>query len=184
MPDLRLVAFLRAINVGGHTVTMDALKAHFRDAGFTNVESFIASGNIIFQSKRTDAAAVERKIERHLEQALGYEVKTFVRTVAEVAEVAAYAPFPPAIVKRARVVYVGFLAAPMTAAARKTLAALATDIDQFHTSGRELYWASLGQQGESKFTNTVFERALKLRTTFRGIKTVVKLAVKFPPVAE
>ena len=72
----------------------------------------------------------------------------------------------------------------MTAAERKALAALATEIDQFHTAGRELYWASMGQQGESKFTNNAFERALKLRTTFRGIKTVVKLAAKFPPVAE
>jgi uncharacterized protein (DUF1697 family) len=184
MPAPQRVAFLRAINVGGHTVTMDALKAHFRDAGFTNVESFIASGNIVFQSKTTDATAVERKIEKQLEQALGYEVKTFVRTVAEVAAVAAYTPFPPAILQRARVVYVGFLAAPMSAAEQKTLGTLATDIDRFQTSDRELYWASLGQQGESKFTNNVFERALKLRTTFRGINTVVRLAAKYPPVAD
>jgi uncharacterized protein (DUF1697 family) len=183
MPAPRLVAFLRAINVGGHTVTMAALKTHFRDAGFTNVESFIASGNLVFQSTSTDVAAVERKIETHLERALGYEVKTFVRTVAEVAGVAAYAPFPPSILTRARVVYVGFLAAPMTAAERKALAALQTDIDQFHTAGLEMYWASLGQQGESKFTNNVFERALKLRTTFRGVNTVVRLAAKYRPDA-
>jgi uncharacterized protein (DUF1697 family) len=68
VPKPLLVAFLRAINVGGHTVTMNALKAHFRDAGFSNVESFIASGNIVFQSKSANAAAVERKIELRLEK--------------------------------------------------------------------------------------------------------------------
>jgi uncharacterized protein (DUF1697 family) len=111
-------------------------------------------------------------------------VKTFVRTVAEVAAVAAYEPFAPDILKRARVVYVGFLAAPMTAAEQKTLGTLATDIDRFHTAGRELYWASLGQQGESKFSNNVFERALNLRTTFRGMSTVVRLAAKYWPAAD
>ena len=180
MAPSRLVAFLRAINVGGHTVTMQALTQNFRDAGFANVESFIASGNIIFDAKSGASSALERRIETHLERVLGYEVKTFVRTVAEVHAVATYAPFPPAILSRARVVYVGFLAAPMSAAEQKTLAALATEIDRFHTSGRELYWASLGQQGESKFTNNAFEKALKLRTTFRGTNTITRLAAKYP----
>ena len=50
----RLVAFLRAINVGGHTVTMAHLRGLFEDLGFTNVETFIASGNVIFGSRPRD----------------------------------------------------------------------------------------------------------------------------------
>jgi uncharacterized protein (DUF1697 family) len=70
----RYVAFLRAINVGGHIVKMDALRRHFASLGFDDVETFIASGNVIFQSRSTAAAALERRIEACLEERLGYEV--------------------------------------------------------------------------------------------------------------
>src|SRR5690348_3357996 len=89
----RYIAFLRAINVGGHTVKMDALRAHIQALGLQNVETFIASGNVIFESPEQDAQALEKRIEAHLKQALGYEVATFLRTPAELAAVAAYLPF-------------------------------------------------------------------------------------------
>ena len=69
-------AFLRAINVGGHTVKMDYLRALFEALGFANVETFIASGNVIFETKSKDTNALQREIEKHLHQALGYEVAT------------------------------------------------------------------------------------------------------------
>jgi len=46
----RYVALLRAINVGGHVVKMDVLRKHFTKLGFTNVETFIASGNVLFDA--------------------------------------------------------------------------------------------------------------------------------------
>src|SRR6185369_8391120 len=61
----KYVAFLRAINVGGHVVKMDQLRALFEALGFANVETFIASGNVIFDSKSKNVAALERKIDRH-----------------------------------------------------------------------------------------------------------------------
>ncbi len=180
----RAIAFLRAINVGGHVVTMDALKAHFRDAGCAGVESFIASGNIVFDSKAKDTVALERKIEKQLEKALGYEVKTFIRSDAEVAAIAAYEPFPKVLREKARAFSVGFLAAPMTAAEQKTLQSLASGVDHFHAHGRELYWLSLVAQSDSKFSNVLFERSLKLRTTFRGLNTIIRLTAKYPPTAK
>ena len=62
----RYLAFLRAINVGGHTVKMDALRHIFESLGFTSVETFIASGNVIFEAGQQDPAALEKAIEtRH-----------------------------------------------------------------------------------------------------------------------
>jgi uncharacterized protein (DUF1697 family) len=78
----KFVAFLRAINVGGHLVKMDELRGLFEALGFTNVETFIASGNVIFDSKATNVKSLERKIEKHLEASLGYAVTTFIRSVA------------------------------------------------------------------------------------------------------
>jgi hypothetical protein len=91
----RHIAFLRAINVGGRIVKMDRLRALFSDMGFTGVETFIASGNVIFES-RAGAAALEKRIQQQLERALGYAVVTFVRSPAEVARVARLEPFSKA----------------------------------------------------------------------------------------
>ena len=173
----RYVAFLRAINVGGRVVTMAALRETFEKMGFSNVDTFIASGNVIFSSRSTDSAALERKIEQALLKALGYEVSTFLRTPAEVAAVARQDAFPAARVKTS-MLYVGFLAAPLPAAARSVLKNLETDIDRFHVSRREIYWLCAKSQGESKISNAVLERALKTRSTFRGINTVVRLAAR------
>ena len=89
----RLIAFLRAINVGGHNVTMAELRGLFEGLSFMEVETFIASGNVIFKSRSADITTLQRKIESRLLRSLGYEVKTFLRTVPEVAAIARYKPF-------------------------------------------------------------------------------------------
>src|ERR1041384_635928 len=104
----RVIAFLRAINVGGHTVSMERLRREFEAVGLKDVETFIASGNVIFTTRATDLAALEKKIEALRHASLGYEVTTFLRTAAEVAAVAAYQPFTPADIKAGAAVYVGF----------------------------------------------------------------------------
>ena len=68
---VRYIALLRAINVGGHTVKMEQLRGLFADIGFANVETFIASGNVIFDALSADEAALATQIEHSLAQALG-----------------------------------------------------------------------------------------------------------------
>ena len=103
------IAFLRAINVGGHVVTMDRLKVLFQDLGFSDVATFIASGNVIFGSSIADAPALEEKIESHLLTSLGYKVATFIRTADEVAALARYRPFAEADTKKTPTLVIGFL---------------------------------------------------------------------------
>src|SRR5438093_13743288 len=103
------VAFLRGINVGGHTVKMDDLRRHFEAMGVANVSTFIASGNVLFESPEADAAALERRIEATLHAALGYESATFLRTDAELAAVAAQDPFPDVELEGREKVYVVFM---------------------------------------------------------------------------
>ena len=62
----RYIAFLRAINVGGHNVKMTQLRTLFEELECSNVETFIASGNVIFNSPSTNVQQIERQIERHL----------------------------------------------------------------------------------------------------------------------
>jgi len=175
----RFVAFLRAINVGGHTVTMGALRKEFEALGLQDVETFIASGNVIFTSRSADLGALEKKIEARLRAALGYEVATFIRTDAEVAAVAGYPAFPASQVRDAAARCVGFLSEPLDAAATRALMAFTTDNDAFHTHGREVYWLCRTKQSDSTFSNAKFEKAVKAQATFRGINTVVRLAAKY-----
>lgn len=175
----RRIAFLRAINVGGHVVTMAALRGHFEKFGLEQVETFINSGNVIFSTSAKNDAALERKIEAHLEKALGYEVKTFLRSEAELAAIARYEPFDAARIAAAPTLCVGFLAAPLDAGAQKLLMAMRTEIDDFHVHGREMYWLCTRKQTESKFSNARFERTLKISSTFRGMNTIVKLSDKY-----
>ena len=174
----RYIAFLRAINVGGRVVTMARLRDVFVEMGFRGVETFIASGNVVFESRATDTAALERKIERALSTALGYEVATFVRTPAELAAIARYEPFASSVLSGAAGLNVGFMSATPEEAALRGLDSLATSCDRFHVNGRELYWLLEKKQSESKISNAVLERAMKARATFRGINTIRRLDAK------
>mgnify|MGYP000288938660 CR=1 FL=1 len=88
----RLFAFLRAINVGGHTVKMDHLRQLCESFGLARVETFIASGNVIFETRARDAAALETNIARGLRAALGYDVAVFLRTETELAAIVRFQP--------------------------------------------------------------------------------------------
>jgi uncharacterized protein (DUF1697 family) len=174
----RCIAFLRAVNVGGRTVRMAALRDEFEALGFTGVETFIASGNVIFETRARDLAALERKIEARLNVAFGFEIDTFIRGVDELAAIANHPAFDAAEVASARTFVVGFLASAPDTAALQTIAGFNTEDDRFHVHGRELYWLSHQRQSESKFSNAVFERSLRMRSTFRGIATLHRLNSK------
>ena len=173
------IAFLRAINVGGHNVKMDFLRQLFESLGFSNVETFIASGNIIFDAKAGNVKALEKKIETCLHEALGYEVATFIRTDAELTEIVSYRPFPQSKLDSAMALNIGFLAEPLDDSTKQKLMSLQTDIDDFHTHGREIYWLCKKKQSDSKISNVVIEKKLGVMTTLRGVNTVKKIAEKY-----
>jgi len=173
----KLVAFLRAINVGGHTVEMARLKQLFEKLGLGGVETFIASGNVIFDAPKGSAAALEKKIAAHLEKSLGYEVATMLRTPAELVAVLAHEPFAKAV--PGSTLYIGFQAAECAAAARKQVLAMATPIDDLHLYGRELYWRCHGRFSDTQLSAAKLEKALGQPTTIRKVTTVEKLAKKY-----
>ena len=100
----RYIAFLRAINVGGHTVKMDVLRQQFGDLDFSNVETFIASGNVVFEATTKNVRALEEMVEQQLRTTLGDEVATFIRTTAELSAIAAYQLFTATALKTAHTV--------------------------------------------------------------------------------
>lgn len=168
------VAFLRAVNVGGRVVKMDALVRLFEKLGSSNVETFLASGNVVFESRAAAGPRLEARIEAALGEALGYEVATFLRSPEELATIAAHAPFED----EGAGLNVAFLRAAPDAAARGRVQALGTDFEDFRFEGRELWWRSRVRQNESKVSNAAIERALRSPCTLRGVNTVRRLAAK------
>lgn len=176
----KYVALLRAINVGGHTVKMDYLRSLFETIGLENVETFIASGNVIFDSKSGNPKALERKIEKHLQAALGYEVKTFIRAISELAAVAAYKPFSDSeLSKEGHALYIGFVADSPGDQVKEKLLAYCGETDDLHVQGREIYWLCPTKMSDSKFSGALLEKILGVRVTFRNSTTVRKIAAKY-----
>lgn len=171
----KYIAFLRAINVGGHNVKMEHLKGHFESLGFSNVETFIASGNVIFESAAKDPSKLEKKIEAHLHEALGYEVSTFLRSPAEIAAVAKYKAFK----NTGEALNVAFIAEGLDQESTLKLLTYKNEIDDFHVHEREIYWQCQVRQSDSKFSNAVLEKAIRRRATLRGISTIQKMAEKY-----
>lgn len=174
----RYVALLRAINVGGHVVKMERLRAVFAGLGFSEVETFIASGNVIFSSPERDAAALERRCEAALAKALGYEVDTFIRTPEELAAIATHRPFASEPDAGGGAVYVTFVERPLAAAARKQIAALASPLDQFACKGREVYWCRRGNLLDSTVSAADMGKALGGSATVRNRNTIVRMVAR------
>lgn len=177
----RYVALLRAINVGGHTVKMDRLRQLFAALGFSNVETLIASGNVIFESAARSAPALEKKIAQHLEESLGYAVVTFIRSGAELGAVARHRPFPAAAMEaEGSALYVAFLPRPPSDDAKRKLMALGTEGDEFHIHGREAFWLRRGKMSDSALSPALLEKTLGMPATLRNVTTVRKLAARCP----
>jgi uncharacterized protein (DUF1697 family) len=178
----RYVALLRAINVGGRTVRMDALKRLFEAQGFANVSTFIASGNVLFDSDVRDADALESRIGAFLQASLGYEVGAFVRTPRQMAAVAAYEPSPAAALNNGRAsLYVIFLSSRLAPKAKTALLGLATSRDAFDVHGKEVFWLVRGKLLDSQVKGSEMNRAIGMSTTVRNITTVRKLATLLSP---
>ena len=175
---MRYVCFLRAINVGGHNVTMAELKKIFEKMGLENVETFIASGNVIFDSKRKPEQ-LEKLISTKLREALGYDVASFLRTIPQLCAVAEHQPFDAEAHERAIAYNVAFTTKAITKDQHAKLAAYRTDLDDFTSHGSEIYWICRVRQSDSKFANANMEKNLGTSATWRGINTVRRLVAKY-----
>lgn len=175
----RYVAFLRAINVGGHIVKMDRLRAEFESLGFQDVTTLIASGNVIFSSASPGPAVLERRIEERLALSLGYAVATFLRTPEQLAAIVAGDPFADR--SESCTLYVGFLKGTLSPQQRTGVLACRTEVDELAVGEREVFWLCRTRSSDSKVSGARMEKVLAAPATFRNITTVRKLAALTTP---
>jgi uncharacterized protein (DUF1697 family) len=172
----RYFAFLRAINVGGHTVKMDVLKSLFEGCGFTGVETFIASGNVFFDSSVEDIHELTQTIESCLKDKLGYPVTTFVRTSEELSAIINNQPFSDSDDAN---IYITFLGMSPDEQVRNKLYANNSTDNHFHIQDREVYWLCRTRFSDSLFSGAQFEKTLGRPATIRNRTTLQKMVNKF-----
>jgi uncharacterized protein (DUF1697 family) len=159
-------ALLRAVNVGGTgKLPMSELRAMCESVGFSNVRTYIASGNVVFESKLSEKS-VKAKLERCLETYAGKPVGVLVRTGAELAAVLANNPFSSAAPNRTVAI---FLDAPPPADVLDSLSGQQTE--EIALGTREIY---------VHYKDGIARSKLKIPAagtgTARNMNTVAKLA--------
>ena len=173
---MKHVAFLRGINVGGHTILkMADLKQIFESLGLEDVQTYIQSGNVIFQTNEKDTDSLAKQIERQLQNVTGHKIQLFVRTIREVQTFASKSPFTP---KDSETVHVTLLKKKPGRKAQQALLAFKSDADDFAFKGRELY--NLRHDREASiFSNNWVEKILNAPATTRNLTTIKKIAEKY-----
>ena len=171
----RYVAFLRGINVNGQKmIRMDALKDILRLPGFTNLVTYIQSGNVAFDATESDTAILRRTIESRLADSLGYPVPVIVRSVDELKQVIAANPFPPADNNSKLTIYVTFLADEPSADGIAAIMPFAGTGEQLIFKHKEAYMLA-ESYGNSKLNIALFERKLATTATARNWNTINKM---------
>lgn len=178
--SVRHIALLRGINLGARRVKSPELCAVFEELGFDDVATFLASGNVIFGADAAPEEELATRIEAGLRDALEYEVATFVRSCAGLADAAS-----PERLSGTRlwdqegvtinVIFMGEAVPPELAEAAESLR---SDDDDFISAGRELYWLRRGRTSESPAWRPL-EKALGGRGTMRNLNTVRRLHERF-----
>ncbi len=107
---MKFVAFLRGINVGGHTlIKMADLKKAFEKMGFENVRTLLTSGNVVFESEQKDKNILTKEIEAGLRKAFEREISVIVRSLDDLKKLQSLDPFKGVKVTPSIRLYITFL---------------------------------------------------------------------------
>jgi uncharacterized protein (DUF1697 family) len=171
------VAFLRGINVGGKKpIKMKELAAVISAAGFHNVRTYIASGNVILESAAKDSSRVARKIERHLLKAFNCEITVMVRTIDELRRLIKLNPFKKPKPSADEMLFVTFLASPSPVKPKRRLKSATEKMEVIAlTDSAAFIVARRKKTGWFGFPHTFAEKELGVPTTTRNWTTVVKI---------
>jgi len=173
----KTVALLRGINVGGHRkVPMAELRELLKELGFTNVATYIQSGNIAFDTADSIKKDVlPQVIENAIQEKFGFDVPVIIRNAEEMQALPEKNPFYNNPDYSEEFLHVIFLSDTPSNEAINTLTNLDVKPEEFACIGSEIFLYCPEGVRNSKFTNNLLEKKLKLKATSRNWKTISKL---------
>ncbi len=171
-----MVALLKGINVGGNRkVSMTKLVAVIDGAGFTEVKSYINSGNLVFYVSKMGQEEVVSKLEKAIENEFGFRVDVIVRTTSQWSKYSTQSPFPTAESTRPNKLHLGLSKATFDADIIRILNGKAQYGEKIKIVG-DAIWVDFNESvGKSKLTPAFFDRTVGSTVTMRNWNTVQKL---------
>jgi uncharacterized protein (DUF1697 family) len=171
------ISMLRGINVSGQKkIRMEDLRALYESLGLSAVQSYIQSGNVIFDSRKSDQRGLARSIADAIREDYGFDVPVVMRTAGEIQKVINNNPFTKNGNKDSGKLHVTFLSDIPTVSAVNKLEPPIAGSEELSVIGREIYLYCPDGYGRTKLTNAFFEKKLSMAATTRNWKTVNTLA--------
>ena len=165
------VAFLRGVNLGpNNKIAMPALRAMAEDLGYTDVATYINSGNLIITSPKK-TATLEREISKAIKDTFGRPIDVAVRTPEQLKKILVENPYPDGNPSQ---VTVAFLTKAPAADAKQKVAAVAKDYEPFTFAGQEVYVNYSQGIGRSKLAEK-FSTIIGVSSTVRNVRTIEKI---------
>ena len=174
---MKYISILRGINVGGkRKILMADLKKLYEKLDFEEVETYIQSGNVIFNFNKNQAIeSITDTIRKAIQEHYGFEVPVIVRTVEEWRYLVENNPFLKEGITDIERLHVTFLVDVPEKELVEKSQTVDSGLDKFHLSGKDVFIFCSAGYSDSKLTNGFFETKLKQTATTRNWKTVMKL---------
>ena len=164
---------LRGINVSGQKkMRMAELQGLYETLGLVNIETYVQSGNVVFDCPEPDASKLREIIEAQIEGSFGYQVSVFIRDVEDFRRIIDSNPFLRQKKEDPDKLHVTFLYEAPSPAALDTLKAPEGETDEFNRGEKEIILFSPNGYGRTKLSNSFFERKLGVPATTRNWRTV------------
>lgn len=172
---MKYVAFLRGINVGGkNKVKMEILREVCTAIGFENVKTYINSGNIIFEKKKTADKKLAEKLGEAIEKEFGLKIKVIVRTADEIEEIVKNNPFEGQF-ENDKDLHVFFLDEEMPSEKAELLLSNNTENEKYFVRGRQIFCLLKVSVSDSLMGKDYIAKKLKVASTARNWRTVKKV---------
>ena len=170
------VCLLRGINVSGHKIVkMEKLRAAFEALGFSDVKTYVQSGNVVFKAPKQASAKLTETIADKVLSEFGFSVPVIVRTADEISAVIRNNPFLKEKGIDVSKLHVTFLGKSAPPSALEGLSAIVAGPDRYYCSSDAIYLHCPSGYGETRLSNNALEKILSIQATTRNWNTVKKL---------
>ena len=172
---MKYVAFLRGINVGGkNKVKMETLREVCADLGFENVETYINSGNVVFETAKTEDLKLASKIEKAIEKVFSLKIRVMVRMIEEIQTIVKNNPFAGQF-ENDKDLHVFFLDEELSTEKRELLLSKNNNNEMYIVHNREIFCLLRVSVSDSLMGKDFIGKKLKVSATARNWRTVNKI---------
>jgi len=171
------ISLLRGINVSGQKIIkMTLLKSMYEELGYTNVKTYLQSGNVIFETGNKDNTCLEKEISAMINSKFGFDVSVFVLTTDQLYDIITKNVYKDDNSKDPKFLHVTFLTSKPKMFDFGTIESKKADNEEIAITGNVIYLYCPDGYGKTKLTNNFLETKLKVSATTRNWKTITELS--------